>query len=124
VVVDSQFLLDLIRIPLPGPGPLNTLASFTLPVGNIAYLRKNLAPGHLDRDRAAYVTGLTINAHDPTHPDSQRLMQSCTAFLTGARVLDNAAFVAAVDGVGLPDAMGRPPSRSTDGKSTTWAASS
>jgi hypothetical protein len=109
VVDDSQFLLDLIRIPLPGPGPLNTLASFTLPVGNIAYLRKNLTPGHLDRDRAAYVTGLTINAHDPTHADSQGLMQSCTAFLTGARVLDNAAFIAAVDGVGLPDPQGQTP---------------
>ena len=61
----------------------------------------------LARVRRAYVTGLTLNGYDPGRPESLGLMQSCTASLRSLLTLDNTAFVAAVDAVGIPDPQSR-----------------
>jgi hypothetical protein len=107
-VDNSQYLQGVVRIPVAGPTPLNTLASFTLPVGNIGYRREN-DPELVGRARTAYITGFTINGYDPGRPENQGLMHSCTATLTGAQTFDNAAFLAAVDAVGLADPQGGSP---------------
>jgi hypothetical protein len=108
-VDDSEFLKDVVRIPVAGPAPLNTLITFTLPVGNIIYKTGSPDPGALARVRAAYVTGLTINGYDPGRPENLGLMQSCTASLQSLWTFDDTAFVAAVDAVAIPDPQGTSP---------------
>lgn len=99
---DSQFAQPVLRFPVVGPVPLNTLATFTVPLGNIRWGDTD----SLSLSRAAYITGLTINGYDPGRPENLGLMQSCVATLNDVRIDDNATFTAAVDGVAVPDPLG------------------
>ncbi len=101
----SEQLERVLRIPVSGPGPLNTLASFTVPVGGIFY---NQIP--FRRGRAPYVAGLVINGFDPGRPENLGLTHSCTITILHVGIDDHTAtFTAAVDAVGIPDPQGGSP---------------
>ena len=95
----------MIRIPVSGPGALNTLASFTLPVGALHYGEIRFRQG-----RAPFITGLVINGYDPGRPENVGLAHSCTVAILHVGIDRTATLTAGADAVGIADPQGGSPS--------------
>jgi len=94
----------VIRIPVVGPAPFNTLAV----VRTVAVVTQySVADGMMDRQRLALGTNLVLTGYDPLQPEQQHVRHSSSATLRMIQISaetdiltdDNTSFTFAVDEV-------------------------
>jgi hypothetical protein len=86
----------VVRIPVAGPAPFNTLAVVRTEASGM--LHSN-APGQLLRWRSTTETPLVLAGYDPRRPEQQHVVHSSSATLHMMQTSDGTDFVHAVDAV-------------------------
>jgi hypothetical protein len=94
----------VVRIPVAGPPPFNTLATFNVLVGGIESTGSDLHQATI-----VAPTPLVINRFDPGPREHREMRYSCTGTLRRMAMEDDGDFVAAVDEVGRRDPAGVTP---------------
>lgn len=89
--LDYKFPLNdfqpVVRIPVSGPAPFNTLAVMrTIAPGTLEY-----ATGDLRRDTFSVLTPLFLRGYDPLRPEQQQVQHSSTAFLRMMQICEHDA---------------------------------
>ncbi len=101
----------IIRIPVAGPAPFNTLAVFTHLASNASlYNSINMPLEQSKPDNRSQITPLRINGFKKNSSEQQRVVHSCavTAFRASLGD-DNDDFVLAADDIGRPNPAGGSP---------------
>ncbi|GAT01222.1 hypothetical protein [Mycolicibacterium fortuitum] len=88
---------EVIRIPIAGPQPYNTLAYIRFAPTNIANEVRPVVPGHLAHVTKISPSPLVISGYNPNDPRQQHVEHSSTAVLTSLFASDDGSFTAAAD---------------------------
>lgn len=92
---------QVLRIPIVGPAPFNTLAyvQYLVTTEDLETLTTSITAGEMVRTTFRSPSPLILGGFDPTDKRQKRVEHSSTAVLTSLAADDNKAFTAAVDGI-------------------------
>lgn len=93
-------LSEVIRIPITGPGPYNTLAYLRFDATpTVSALEPVIHPGDLAHRTTTSPTPLIIAGYDPTDDRQQQVLHCSTAVLVSLAATGDDAFTAAIDSI-------------------------